>query len=265
VNYFLFGTIANKNKNDFDDIINLGEIIIKEKIFDDYLNDKTPLMIKTTEKQLFRHIMKELFIYNRLWSNKKLFFKLEKDDDISKFKLKNKQLSYYTQNFQQPLVFPILEFNEYLPEFSLFNSNNLFKHNLKEVINYDFNLKEENILTKIINKNHPLHTVKANDRVKCCLVKKFYHVKGEIIITKKQKNNYQFNIIFSSNKDENGETCNKNNKDDINDINDTNDINDKAEKNKIILKRIINSNNDKICYGSIFPCLKKEFNKIKAY
>ena len=57
--------------------------------------------IKNKDKQLFKKLMKELFIYNRLWSNKNIFFKdIKNINDISNLKLKYKQLSYYTQNFQ---------------------------------------------------------------------------------------------------------------------------------------------------------------------
>ena len=97
--------------------------------------------------------------------------------------MKYKQLSYYTQNFQQPLLYPILEIKEYLPSFSRFKTKNLFQHDLDETINYDFNFKE-NVLTTIINKNHPLK--KEEDKINCCLVKKFYHVKGKIIIKKRR-------------------------------------------------------------------------------
>ena len=78
----------------------------------------------------------------------------------------------------------------------------------------------------------------------CCLVKKSYHVKGEIIIIKRERANYLFEIIFCSNSDNSGETCNKSDKD-----------------NNIKNRELINSTNIKICYGSVFPCLKKEFNR----
>ena len=68
--------------------------------------------MKSSYQQLYRSIMKELFIYNRLWSKKEFFF-----SDDNKYKIKYKQLSYYTQSFQQPLLYPILEFKEYLPQF----------------------------------------------------------------------------------------------------------------------------------------------------
>jgi hypothetical protein len=135
-----------------------------------------------------------------------------------------------------------LNFNEYLPSFSSFDINNLFKHELNKIINYDFSFID-NSLTQLMKENDPL-TIETK-RVNCCLVKKHYHVKGEIIIIERGKNaNNHFEIIFCSNSDNNGNTCNKIKKENV------------SNENKII-----NSNNNEICYGSIFPCLKKEFNR----
>ena len=97
-------------------------------------------------------------------------------------------------------------------------------------------------MTEIINKVDPLN--KEKNRVKCCLVKKNYHVKGEIIIIKREKVNNQFEIVFSSNSEFKSYTCNK--------------IKNKNTSNK---KKQINANNNEICYGSVFPSLNKEFNR----
>ena len=59
----------------------------------------------------------------------------------------------------------------------------------------------------IIKKNNPLN--KEKSRIKCCLVKKHYHVKGEIIVIKRKIKDFIFEIIFCSDSDNNGETCNK--------------------------------------------------------
>ena len=242
LNSFIYGKLTNNNKDKFDDAFNKGEDVFKDKLKDEYLKNKNSYLIKTTDKQLFRHIMKELFIYNRFWSNKDLFFKNDKVHNNKK--LKYKQLSYYTRNFQQPLLYPILEFNEYIPSFSRFKIGNIFRHDFKETINYDFNFKD-NLLSKIITKNNPLN--KENNRVKCCLVKKYYHVKGEIIVIKREKVNNQIDIIFLSNSNNKAETCNK--------------VIKTEKKNSKNKSTILNSNNNEICYGSPFPCIKKEFNR----
>ena len=64
------------------DFANEAELIIKE--FTDY-------------HRVYHKLMKNLFIYNKLWSDKKLYFNEEK-----KKLLKYKSINYYTKNFQRP-------------------------------------------------------------------------------------------------------------------------------------------------------------------
>jgi len=162
-----------QNKDDFNNKIEPIYELIKKKIDDDYQNQKDPISVKSNYKQLSNHIMKELFIYNRFWSKKEFFFE-NKDKDLN-LKLKYKQLSYFTQNFQQPLLYPILEIDKYLPLFSKFEKKNIFKHELKEIVNYNFDFKNNKINELVCE---PL----KNEAIKidCCLVKKIYHVKGEL-------------------------------------------------------------------------------------
>ena len=75
-------------------------------IFFNEINKKKLFFSKFNLSQLYRHYAKELFTYNRYWSNKELFFGNNKDN---KSKLKYKQLTYYTRNYQQPILYPILE------------------------------------------------------------------------------------------------------------------------------------------------------------
>ena len=225
-----------KNKEDFNNEIKpIIDIIIK-KIVHDYLNQKNPLFVKTNYRQLSNHIMKELFIYNRFWSHKEFFFE-DKDKDLN-LKLKYKQLSYFTRNFQQPLLYPILEMDKYYPLFSRFEKKYLFKHELEEIVNYNFDFKN-NKINKLVCK--PLEE-EAN-KIDCCLVKKIYHVKGELVI-KKYKGNKNVEFIFCSYNGKNKETCNKK-------------IGNNTEKKTYQ----VHSENDEICYGSIFPCPAKEFNR----
>ena len=170
-------------------------------------------------------------------------------------------MSCYTKWFQQPLLYPILEIDEYLPFFSKFDKKKLFKHKFDKIVNYSFNF-QNNKLIKIIKKNDPLN--KEKNRIKCCLIKKNYHVKGEIIIISRPikccliKKNYhvkgeiiiisrpkdlnnQFDILFCSSDNLKEFSCNK-------------DLN----KNSSGKKQTIN---DVICYGASFPCLKKDFNR----
>ena len=233
IQQFLSLIINSSSLDEVKQIMENNVLFYEAKI--KHLNIKEPLFIKYCFQQFYRSIMKELFIYNRYWSKKEFFF--EKNN---KNKLKYKQLSYYTSSFQQPLLYPILEFNEYLPSFSIFNGNRLFRHDPDKIVNYNFNL-QDNIITDLINKNNPL--ISEQNRIKCCLVKKHYHVKGEIIIQESIKNKYKkFGIIFCPFDKQVNETCNKNEN--------NNNFEEDSSKNNINL-----------CYGSIFACPKKEFNR----
>ena len=143
ITFFILGKITNKSQIYFENCLKTDEgEIVQERIYKNYNKQKNPLSIKTTYEQLFRNLMKELFIYNRFWSKKEFFFK----DNIN---IKYKQISYYTKNFQQPLLYPILEFNEYLPFFSRFDKENLFKHDINKIVNYNISF-EDNILIEIV-------------------------------------------------------------------------------------------------------------------
>ena len=193
--------------------------------------------------QLYTKLMKELFIYNRNWSKKDLFFNIKKNDN--KITINYKQINYYTKSFQQPFIYPILEMNKYYPDFTGFSKDNLYKNKEKEILNYDFSLSDHNIIIKEIKK----YIDKKQNIIfeKCCLVKKIYHVKGKIGILKRtEENKESFDIIFISNDNDEDFTCNKENMN--------------IDKNNYF-QRKQNEKNKSICYGSIFRCPKKEYNK----
>ena len=95
-------------------------------------------------------------------------------------------------------------------------------------------------MSEIIYKNDILN--KSVNIVFCCLVKKIYHVPGNIAIRKFEK--LEFDICFFSFSEFNGEMCNKQ------------ESISNSEKNKII-----KSDSRELCYGSIFPCPQKELNR----
>ena len=193
--------------------------------------------------QLYRKLMKELLIYNRNWSKKDLFFNIKKDDN--KISINYKQINYYTKSFQQPFIYPILEMNKYYPNFSSFSIDALYKNKEKEILNYDFSLSEHNIIIKEI-KNYIDNTQNIPFE-KCCLIKKIYHVKGKIGILKRiEENKESFDIIFISNDKDEDFTCNKDNMN---------------LDNQNLFQRIQNEKTKNLCYGSIFRCPKKEYNK----
>ena len=254
--------IFKEDADDFDLIFNgIANAMDEEDFYTDNVDEKkvlakfvkdlkaaNPLLLEYTIKQFYRRIMKELFIYNRLWSIKEFFFSNEYNDNsiekeyFTKLKLKYKQISYYTKSLEQPILYPILEINEYIPNFSKFDKNKLFRHELNETVDYDFNLKENKIMEYVDNylaKKGPFFQEK--NKVLCCLVKKAYHVKGEMMI-KQIDHNFKgrgYCLIFKSYDKEITTTCNK-----------------KFEK-----KKEIKSKMDGLCFGSVFPCPKKEFNR----
>ena len=193
--------------------------------------------------QLYTKLMKELFVYNQNWSIKDLFFnKNQKDKQLD---IKYKQLNYYTKSFQQPFVYPILEIDKYYPKFNDFDIEKLYKNPNQKILNYNFSLSDNNIMLNQIKKFLSENNKENIEFEKCCLVKKIYHVKGKLGVLKNlEGNNESFEIIFISNDKDEEYTCNKegNYADDHITLN-------MREKTKYT------------CYGSIFRCPKKEYNR----
>ena len=199
-----------------------------------------------TNSQLYRHILKQLFVYNRLWSKQYLFFKNIsncyqlyniKENELQ---IKYKRLNYYTANFQQPLIYPILEINNYYPTFKKFDLNNLYKNKAGKILNYDFSL--DNFKTNCLNESFIKQYLdndnnNISDSYECCLVKRMYHVKGRLcwIFDKNDKNLFKFYFLsdkdYKKDKKDKKDTCNR-------------------------------MDNSDLCYGSTFPFLKKERNRI---
>ena len=195
--------------------------------------------------QLYTKLMKDLFVFNQNWSKKDLFY--EKEQNKSNLSIKYKRLNYYTKNFQQPFIYPILEMEKYFPNFQNFDKNNLFKNN--NYLNYDFSLSKNNIIINLIKSILKENSNKGQnvEFEKCCLVKEIYHVKGKIGISKKSEGNKDsFEIIFISNDADVEYTCNKNFK----------DGEDNGARYVPLSER-----NKSICYGSLFKCPEKEYGR----
>ena len=219
---------SNKNENSLIKTIKISDIYLVGK---NPNNNPNINLFEKTNNQLYRNIMKQLFVYNRLWSKKSLFFQnvldCEKSNNNKNIKIKYKRLNYYTSNFQQPLIYPILEIDNYYPDFTKFRINDNLYKNKDEILSYNFSLDNfDNNLNEELVKKY-LDNNETNKSIKCCLIKKMYHVKGELGILNDK-------IFFSSAGKDYEEKCNKKN------------INKKEESNR------------DLCYGSIFPCLKKD-------
>ena len=216
------------------------------------------LFLESSYSQLYKKLMKELFIYNRMWSQKNLFFDFNNDKIKNKKSIKYKQLNYYTKNFQQPLLYPILEISKYYPNFSNFTIDKLYKNPNEEILDYDFSLsnKEDgkfvinNVITKYIDN---YHKKEKKEWEKCCLVKKTHHIKGSMSITKKEKDSKKYyELIFISNNKKVNETCNKA-------ILETEK--NKKDDEKVLFKKSYSKFNIDTCYGSTFHCPKKDYGK----
>ena len=72
------------------------------------------------KKTRYKKIKKSLFTWSGTWSDRDLFYK-----DISKLKVRI--LNHYTKYFSKPYLVPILDLDYYIPAFTKFNVNTLFR------------------------------------------------------------------------------------------------------------------------------------------
>ena len=227
----IFENILNQNNN---------KIIYSNEIIKDLLNEKSSF-------KKYKCFMKQLFLFNGFWANLN-------DNYIKKInnsKLKYKILNYVTNDFKKPLIYPMFNFDYYIPQFKSFQQiDKLFKktnknENLFELYD-DYQMKQENnndeslILNKITNNIFKLYdnsdiynyfSDKNKKLHKCCLIKSNFHIKGYIFVDENK-------IIFHSlNNFNNNEYC----------VGLYNQIEKKEEQN-------IENNKNNRCYGSIFKC-----------
>ena len=200
--------------------------------------------------QIYKQYMKKLFSFNNLWSKKDIFFPKKYNNKNSNEllisnQIKYKQLNYYTKNFQLPFFYPIFEYKKYYPNFKKYKGK-LYKDNQKQILEYDFELeineKADIIIDILFSKSKKNNTTIISE--KCCHVKNTHHVKGELSFIQKNKKNKNFKIIFTSKNET--ENCNKN-------------INKKISRTASNVGKALMNN--KLCYGSTFPCPNKEYNR----
>ena len=140
-----------------------------------YSNNSLEKNIK--KRNQYKTFKKHCFSWRGFWSNRKTFF-----ENISELKVKF--TNHYTKSFMKPLLVPILDINYYLPTFSYFNPENIFKNNDK---NDKFRLILD--IDKILKLSEQNQVVMEN------IKKTFGDVKKTI------KYNYLRNIYLKSNKD----------------------------------------------------------------
>ena len=188
----------------------------------------------------YHNLMKNLFIFNKMWSDKKLFFNEEK----RKKYLKYKSINYYTKNYQKPFLFPVLDYKYSYPSFK--------KYKIKE----DFYLEEENQDNYYFNLDCPkldefntnyeeelLKNIKNNSKINSfdvCMVKRTHHIKGKLLVCNDNNSLMKKIIFYSYPKDiaKNILGCNSSYK---------------HFQNK-------EKSNNNLCFGAIFNCPEKYMN-----
>ena len=236
--------IKNLIRTEFEDYRANQEYLIK--IFPFLKNSDFKLKTELMLSELidfhndYHKLMKILFIFNKLWSDKKLFFNEEK----KKKYLKYKSINYYTKNYLRPFLFPDLDYKYSYPKLTKFEIKEDFYMEKENTDEYNFNLDcqefdnfnidyEDKILTKI-NENHSIISFDV------CLVKRTHHIKGKLFICNDNKSLIKKIIFYSypKNISKNIIGCNTYNKKD---------------------KKVINESNN-ICFGAIFECPEKDMN-----
>jgi len=189
-----------------------------------------------------------------LWSKEKLFY--EPFNKRSK-NVKYKVINYYTRNFQRPIVYPVLDYKHRYPEFYKYkNINTLYrddsneKNEIKDDYYFDFHCSN---FDGIVNTYHKSIFKEVNWKefpkscsFDICLVKQGYHVNGTLFLIILERG---IKIVFFSNS--------------------YNFIDGTPNKNQCIknLDKRIKLNSDfakyrnSYCYGQIFKCSEKEYNR----
>ena len=189
-------------------------------------------------KNQFRKILKEQFLFNNFWSNKKLLFSSEEEEGG---KLKYKQKNYYTTNFQRPIISPLLDYKYQYPTFTKFKDEKNLYLTAENEDDYNFNLDNETfddiLEQKWENNFEEIEKELANNNIiiyDACLIKQSHHIKGKIFLEKKSKIKNFYFVSYSYKGIDKAPRCNS----------------DNTKTN--------------LCYGAFFPCPEKDcFKKIK--
>ena len=196
----------------------------------------------------YHHLMKELFIFNRLWSDQNLFF-ANTSDEMKKTKIKYKNINYYTRNFQKPIIYPYLDYKNHYPKFSNFEINkDLYKEGCESTDDYNFDLDcpELDIFIQNFN-NQKIEEIKAKKDIilkNACFIKQQYHVKGNFFLSKNSENSFSIYFYSYPSKMQNDYKIQPN-----------------CNKKTINESKAFKESNSDLCYGSIFKCPDKECNR----
>ena len=213
--------------NDTENFTSESENIIKE--FTDYHGE-------------YHKLMKNLFIFNRIWSDKKLYYNQQNKSDY----LKYKSINYYTTNYLRPLLFPVNDYKYTYPTLSDYEIKKGFYLTDENLDDYNFNLdcpelddfsiKYEQEIIEKIEKDYQMIMQSYN----VCLVKRTHHIKGKLycilnesrLITKFLFYSFPYDIAKDT------PCCN-------------------------VVKGMqhLNHKKEKLCFGESLVCPKREMNK----
>ena len=260
-----------ESNEDEKTISNLKKQNIYINIFKPYIRNN--LSVSDEEIQInefidykiqFRKLMKEQFMFNNKWSNKKLFFNKETRRNQLKYKIKN----YYTWNYQRPIIYPLLDYKSQYPKFKEYSIGNDFYLTEENKDDYNFTIESESF-DDILEKHYDKYFKKITTteeyeegkfiKYNVCLIKSTHHIKGIILFENKigLKNFYFIGYNYKKMNE-----IPKNNKEielkekEISPI-----IEEKRKKeNEIINNSHCNQGNNltKLCYGPTFPCPEKD-------
>ena len=187
----------------------------------------------------YHNLMKNIFIFNEAWSDKKLFFKEEKRSKYLKYEI----INYYTTNYQRPFIFPKLDYKISYPNFTKYKvTKNLYiEEENPDDYNFDLDCPELDSFN-VDYEEKLIHYIKEKNKMnifEVCLVKKTNHIKGKMIVCTDNSSRMNKILFISYPKNINNSIpcC-----------------------NVLVNKKNVNSNKEKLCHGAIFVCPEKYMN-----
>ena len=234
--------IQNIIISNLENYINNKEYLIKLFSFLNVNNFKSEAEMFLSElidfHRGYHHLMKNIFIFNKFWSDKKLFY-TEKKTKFLKYKL----INYYTKNYQKPFIFPELDYKYSYPNFTNYKIKDDFYVEGENPDDYNFNLDCPEFVNFTIEYEEKIFDIIKNNLkmiiYDVCLVKKTHHIKGNLIICNNNFSQLKKVLFFSypSKTEKNMPCC-----------------------NDITKNKIKSQTKEKLCYGAIFSCPEKYKN-----
>jgi hypothetical protein len=144
---------------------------------------------------LYKRTKKKLFLWNNVYSNEEIFFNNNNENVKElKFKLSN----HLTKEMTLPLLVPITNIDIYLPFFSKFSKEKMFKSSFEKIhkINlYPYNSFFDDKYYLFCFDDYRFKE-KSDLEFNVCFIKPIYHDKGFLEINEKEKEIYFFSLPY---------------------------------------------------------------------